>query len=78
MASTSRNHHRGKSKREIFLGVQEGTFESGGPYRAWVVQLKGGMAVLTIKEPQFAGKTMVVLVRLDETLINKLIASNTL
>jgi hypothetical protein len=39
------------------------------------------MAVLTIKEPQFAGKTMVALValvRLDETLINKLIASNTL
>jgi hypothetical protein len=39
------------------------------------VRLKGGRAVLTITEPQFAGRTrgaLVALVRLDETLINQL------
>jgi hypothetical protein len=57
-----------------FLGDQKGTFTSG-PYRAWLVRLSGGRAVLTIAEPQFAGKTMGVmfaLVRLDETLLDQL------
>jgi hypothetical protein len=62
----------------VFLGDQKGTFTSG-PYRAWVVRLNGGRAVLTLTQPQFAGKTMgvmVALVRLDETLINQLITPN--
>jgi hypothetical protein len=63
---------------EVFLGDQQGTFTSG-PYRAWLVRLHGGRAVLTVTEPLFAGKPMgviVALVRLDETLIDQLIAPN--
>ena len=62
----------------VFLGDHEGTFISG-PYRLWMVRLKGRWAVFTIMEPQFAGKTsgvMVALVRFDETLINQLIRPN--
>ena len=58
----------------VFLGAQKGTFTTG-PYRAWLVRLNGRTAVLTVTEPQFAGKTigaMVALVRLDETPINQL------
>ena len=60
------------------LGYQKGTFIGGGPYRAWVVQLKGRRAVLTILQPWFFGKqtgVKVALIRLDEALINQLIAS---
>jgi hypothetical protein len=65
----------------VFLGDQKGTF-TGGPYRLWVVRLNGRRAVLTVTESRFAGKTagmLIALVRLDETLIDQLIApSNTL
>jgi hypothetical protein len=60
----------------IYLGVQKGTFTGGGPYRAWAVRLKGGMALLTILEPKLIGNAkavMVSLVRWDETLINLMI-----
>jgi hypothetical protein len=60
----------------IYLGIQKGTFTGGGPYRAWVVGLKGRMALLTILEPKLIGNAkavMVSLVRWDEKLINLMI-----
>jgi hypothetical protein len=63
----------------VFLGYNKGSLLEGGPYRAWVVRLNGRRAVLRITELQFGGRAvgvLVALVRLDETLIDRLTAPN--